>query len=421
MSRDDKSSEVKPRRATVVVVGDLARSPRIYLHACALAKAGFAVEVFANVETPLDGIGRDRSLVVKPLPDVPTSGDGQWLLRATTYFLQLVRVFVRSAPADVLILQNPPAVHVLPILLLLCRWRGCRLILDWHNFGWTVLGLRLGARHPLVRLAGFLERRLGRFADDHLCVSSAMRRELRSRCGVEATVVCDKPAAVFLEARAIPRATALHRVLPHLDLEKEATTDLHDGKAALVVSATSWSADEDFDLLLGALRLLERSQQEEKVPKLVVAVSGQGRLRQSFLAEHAARPLRYTRIVTPWLPRDLYPLFLAAADLGVCLHRSSSAVDLPMKLADMRGVGVPTCVFDYGSVLREILSREEESFLFSDVSTLVALLARLLSGFPDSGPLTEARARFRSTTPASWEESWRRDVAPLLDTDGGHL
>ena len=54
--------------------------------------------------------------------------------------------------------KNPPSIPVLAVLViaraaLRLRGRRTRLVIDWHNFGYTILQLSFTPTHPIVRLA----------------------------------------------------------------------------------------------------------------------------------------------------------------------------------------------------------------------------------------------------------------------------
>ncbi len=65
-----------------------------------------------------------------------------------------------------------------------------------------------------------------------------------------------------------------------------------------------------------------------------------------------------------WLAAEEYPLLMGVCDLGVCLHSSSSGVDLPMKVIDMFGCEVPVMAKRFPAI--DELVTPQNGWLFND-------------------------------------------------------
>jgi beta-1,4-mannosyltransferase len=390
-------------RVAVVVLGDLGRSPRMQYHALALAAAGHEVDLVGYRGTPPDpAVAGDPRIRVHPLPAPWRHRAPRWLAPAATaadvaaQLAMLVGILARARP-DTILVQTPPAIPTLPAARLAARAAGARLVVDWHNFGGDMLALRLGRGHPAVRIAEAVEGRAGAGADAHLCVSEAMRVELARRFGVAATVFRDRPARRV--ARPADRTTTLAR----LGVEVPAG-------ARVVVTSSSWTLDEDFGLLLEALARCEATLRAEPGrPPLAFLVTGAGPLRAAWEREVAARAFSRVTVRALWLSADDYPLLLAAADLGVSLHRSASGFDLPMKIADMYGAGLPVCALDYGPVLGEMVRAGETGLLFRDAAGLADLLCD-----PGDARLHRLRQEVAREAAVGWRQGWNLEAAPVL-------
>lgn len=117
------------------------------------------------------------------------------------------------------------------------------------------------------------------------------------------------------------------------------------------MSSTSWTADEDFSILLSALESYEQAADNpiNNLPKLIVLITGKGPLKSSFEENIIQREKKwkYIRCKTIWLEMHDYPKLLQAADLGVSLHSSSSGLDFPMKIVDMLGAELRVLALEF--------------------------------------------------------------------------
>jgi beta-1,4-mannosyltransferase len=344
-------------------------------------------------------------------------GRGRFVLmsaaRASTQAARLLATLLRLPKPDLILVQNPPAVPTLAVAWMAARMRGARFIIDWHNLSHTILAVRLGEHHRAVRALARSERRWAKRADAHLTVSNALGAWLAREWRVQATVVYDRPPIVFSKP-SLETANALwQRIARDLNLGPR--------RIPVVVCPTSWTPDEDFDLLLEALERAERTLTAQRgaadgtTPDLAVLMTGRGELKGDFEKRLARRTLKRVAVRTAWLEPGDYPVLVGMADAGLCLHQSSSGLDLPMKLADFRGAGVPACAYDYAPVLSEVLTPGHEGITFRDPGELAAVLLALATGDLAKVPkFAEARTWLLANPAPRWEEEWTQKAAPIL-------
>ena len=403
----------------LLVLGDIGRSPRMQYHARSLSQAGFLVQMvgYKGAE-PHASILNDKNITYHFLPPAPESltAAPRWLFLLAgplkvlhqVFFLLIILGYAVDSPAYMLA-QNPPSIPTLAVARLMCWLRGTRLVIDWHNLGYSVLALRLSLQHPLVRIAARVERFFGRKAYAHLAVTQAMQDFLTDRWHVSGkrAVLHDRPPEQFQPLSVDEKRSFVSSLASLKDFNVQ--TD------RLVVSSTSWTADEDFGILLDALVSYDATIADHATaPRILhVLVTGKGPMREHYLGKISALKLSRTRVSSVWLTAEDYPRLIACADLGVSLHTSTSGVDLPMKVLDMFGCGVPVLAKRFDA-LPELVNEGVNGRAFDDAEDLAQMLTGLFTedgehhlGQLKKGALEEGKSR--------WQENWTAVAGPLFE------
>lgn len=106
------------------------------------------------------------------------------LLRILIQVLQSLWILFSLPNIRYWVYQNPPCIPGLFCLVLVRFFRRrSRIILDWHNYGYSILAVNRVNRY-IVKLAKFYERILGRRCDYHLCVSRNFKEDLENEFGI---------------------------------------------------------------------------------------------------------------------------------------------------------------------------------------------------------------------------------------------
>ncbi len=418
-------------RTAVIVIGDLGRSPRMQYHAVSLAAAGSEVDLIGLEGAPtVPAVSGNARIHCHRLRDRAFAGRATggvrrfvWgsALRAAGQAARLFSTLMRIPKPEVILVQNPPAVPALSMAWLAARLRGARVVIDWHNLSHTIAAVTVGEGHRAVKSLARSERRWAKRADGHLAVSQAMGDWLAREYRVKPVVVYDRPAASFAPPSPEVAAALWNRLAAEYHLGAT--------RPPIVVCPTSWTPDEDFDLLLEALERAERTLTRARSAAaaganpgeatggadLAVFLTGRGPLRDTFEQRAARRNFTAIAVKTAWLEPADYPTLVGMADLGLCLHQSSSGLDLPMKLADLRGAGVPAATYDYSQVLGEVMETGHEGVTFRDPGDLASLLVSVATrSIAPDGPLAKSRAWLRQNPPQRWDAQWESAARPVL-------
>ena len=277
-------------------------------HAQALAAQDVDVDLVGYVESTLpDRICDNARIRVHPVggaskPDASDASRARYLARAgwrgVAVLARLTGLLLLRLPRpDAILVQNPPGVPVLLVAWVAARARSAKFLIDWHNLTYSMLSLRLGAAHPLVRIVRWYEGAIGRRADLHLCVSAAMQEALGAMWQIDGIVFRDRPAESFQPITAAERDSVRQKLRVQLDLPPAAST------FAMAVSPTSWTADEDFGLLIEAVDVCEALIRETTGPPFpeLLILSYWARSPAAALRE----PNRHPHIVTDSPADDL--------------------------------------------------------------------------------------------------------------------
>ena len=447
MSEKNENNNKLPFNVAILVVGDLNRSPRMLNHCIALSEAfpnineisligynggDIRSDISNNSKIKQYHIHQGINRILRKLPRLFFIFVA--LIKIILQTLSLTWILFRIPKFKFLILQNPPGIPSMLICWIMCKFRGAKFIIDWHNYGYTILKVN-NRPNFIVKMACKYEKYLGRKSDLNFCVSQAEKRDLKKEFNVEAICLPDRPVKGLFKFLNQEEANNLYKNYPN---ELYSLIDSHlpenkDNKPIVMISSTSWTPDEDFSMLLDAFikteELIKESIEDksnkniynitqDKIKKILFLITGRGPMRDKFMQKVSQANLKFFEVKSIWLESDDYPKLLSLVDLGISLHYSSSGIDLPMKVVDMFSGCLPVASIYYETI-NELVKENTNGFLFKNSKDLSKILKNVIIEISATGKC-EKIDKFRENLHKEldkndWVSQWIQRVPPALD------
>jgi len=446
MSDKTETNQKEHFNVAVLVVGDLNRSPRMLNHCLSLTDSfeeinevsliGFnggdiRSDISTNPKIKQYYISQGLNKLLRKLPRFLFIFVA--LIKIITQVLSLLWILFRIPKFKFLILQNPPGIPAMLICWIVCKIRGSKFIIDWHNYGYTILKVNNRPQF-LVNLACKYEKYLGKKSDVNFCVSQAEKRDLKKEFGIEAVCLPDRPVKGLFKFLNENEANELYKKYPNelSSLIDSYLPENKNKKPIVMISSTSWTPDEDFNMLLDSFikteemildHIVDKDQKtfgnitEDKIKKVLFLITGRGPLRSKFMKRVSEIKLKFFEVKSIWLESDDYPKLLSLVDLGVSLHYSSSGIDLPMKVVDMFSGCLPVASIYYDTIV-ELVEENKNGFLFKNDKDLCKILKNVIIEYSMTGKC-EKIDKFRENLHKDldkndWVSQWKQRVIPSL-------
>ena len=406
--KDLPNKHFNQKKILIIVIGPLIRSPRMLNHIKSFLLNGFEVEVVGQAMDNdlaelkdkfkscynLESIGDEDKEDENPnlhfhiLNNVGKTQNGKLglITKVLNQLKELLGILWRVRSCDYLLMQNPPSIPLLPLAIfskILFDWK---IIIDWHNFGHSILALKFGSEKSLfVKIYYIIEIYLGKFADYHLTVTHKMKNVLRDTWKLNGkqlqldriSVLHDKPDSQFFPIDYNQRLDVI-KTIKELSEEDKLIENLDNYKIG--ITSTSFTPDEDLGMLLNSLDSLNKKLGSIN-KKLLLIITGKGPLKEDFVSKFNTKVSKMDNIVVKfyYLKIEDYPKILQISDFGISLHYSSSGVDLPMKVLDMFGCGLPCLSYYYKTVVEELIDVGKTGDVFEDEFHLSEKLYTMIS------------------------------------------